>query len=293
MVVLLSLACAALAALSYGVGSVMQAAAARRAEARRNLDPMLLVRLVRELPYVGGLALDLLGFMASVVALRSLPLFLVQSAIAASVGVTAIAASIAFGVRLLRYERVALVALMCGFALLAASALSDHATALRPLGEWILAGGIVVVVAVGALSARIDDRKASIGLALAAGLSWSGTGVAARVLHVPSPAWQLVTDPVAWCLVIYGVLGTLLFATALQRGSVTAAAAIVFSVETVIPSLIGLAFLGDHARSGFTYVAVLGFVLTVGASVALARHSQPLTNQRLPVEPLPPQQRGP
>ncbi len=90
MAVWFALACSIVAALSYGIGSVMQAAAARKAEARANLDPMLLVRLVGELPYVSGLALDLLGFVASVVALRTLPLFVVQSAVAASVGVTAI-----------------------------------------------------------------------------------------------------------------------------------------------------------------------------------------------------------
>src|SRR5690348_12274484 len=112
MAVALALACAVLAALSYGIGSVLQAAAVRHAENSPTLDPVLLVRLVGRLPYVAGLALDLVGFAASVVALRTLPLFLVQSAIAGSVGVTAIAASIAFGTRLLRYERVALIALM-------------------------------------------------------------------------------------------------------------------------------------------------------------------------------------
>ena len=180
MAVVLSLGCAVLAALSYGVGSVLQAAAARHAERRANLDPLLLVRLVGQVPYVASLALDLLGFVASVVALRTLPLFLVQSALAASVGVTAIAASVAFGFRLLRYERVALIALMLGFALLAVSARPEHATALGAVGQCILACGVVVVIIAGALSARLDDRQAGIGLALCAGLSWAGTGIAAR-----------------------------------------------------------------------------------------------------------------
>jgi hypothetical protein len=282
MAVSLSLVCAAVAALSYGLGSVMQAAAARRAETRTNLDPMLLVRLVHELPYVGGLALDLIGFLASIIALRNLPLFLVQSAIAGSVGVTAIAASVAFGIRLRRYEWVALGALMCGFALLAVSALPEHATTIGGLGKVLLVVGVIVVVIAGALGARLDNRKASATLALCAGLSWAGTGVAARVLQIPTPVWHLLVDPVALCLAAYGVLGALLFATALQRGSVTAAAALVFSVETVIPSLIGLAFLGDATRSGFALVATLGFVLTVGASIALARRSEPLPRRPVP-----------
>ena len=282
MAVALALACAVLAALSYGIGSVMQAAAARDAENHPNLDPLLLVRLVGRLPYVAGLALDLVGFGASVIALRTLPLFLVQAAIAGSVGVTAIAASIAFGIRLLGYERIALVALMFGFALLAVSAQPERATSLGLVGQWILACGVVVALAAGALSARLDNRQAGIGLALCAGLSWAGTGIAARVLQIPSPPWRLLIDPVALCLVAYGLLGTLLFATALQRGSVTAAAAIVFAVETVIPSLIGIAFLGDHSRSGYLLVAVLGFAATVGGSIALARRSEPLPRETVP-----------
>src|SRR6476619_5377566 len=174
-----ALGSAVIAALSYGIGSVMQAAAARKAERRANLDPMLLVRLVRELTYVGGLALDLLGFVASVGALRTLPLFVVQSAVAASVGVTAITASVAFGVRLLRYERVALVMLTFGFALLAVSARPERAAAVGVVGKWILICGVVVVIVAGAISTRLDDRKAGIALALCAGLSWAGTGIAA------------------------------------------------------------------------------------------------------------------
>src|SRR5207244_13437615 len=128
----------------------------------------------------------------------------------------------------------------------------------------------------------LDDRKAGIGLALCAGLAWSGTGIAARVLQIPSQASRLLIDPVALCLAAYGILGVLLFATALQRGSVTAAAALVFTVETVRPSLLGVLFLSDRARAGFAPIALLGFLATLGASVALARRSEPLPRDAVP-----------
>ena len=70
-----------------------------------------------------------------------------------------------------------------------------------------------------------------------------------------------MTDPVALALVAYGVLGILLFATALQRSSVTAVAALVFLVETVVPSAIGLFFLGDHARPHMAAIAIAGIRL--------------------------------
>jgi hypothetical protein len=279
MAVPLSLFCAAVTALSYGVGSVMQASAARRAEMRPNLDLMLLVRLARDPTYVVSLALDLVGFVASVVALRTLPLFMVQSAVAGSVGVTAVVASFAFGLRLRRYERGALAGLLVGFAFLAVSARPGHATPSGHGEHWLLAAGVAIVVVIGALSARIDSPKAGAGLALGAGLSFAGTGIAARQFDVSHLSGHLVVDPVALSLVSYAVLGVLLFATALQRSSVTSVAALVFLVETVVPSAIGLFFLGDRARPHLAVAAAAGFILTVGASIALARRSEPLPRE--------------
>jgi len=89
----LGMACALFAALAYGGASVLQSVAARRAESGSGLDPRLMVRLARSVPYVSGLVLDLAAFVASLVALRTLPLFLVQSAVASSVGVTAVIAA--------------------------------------------------------------------------------------------------------------------------------------------------------------------------------------------------------
>jgi hypothetical protein len=276
MAVWLSLFCAAVTALSYGVGSVMQAVAAGRADMRPNLDPMLLVRLAGDSTYVASLALDLVGFIASVVALRTLPLFMVQSAVAGSVGVTAVVASVAFGVRLRRYEHTALVGLLVGFVFLAVSARPGHATSPGDAGHWLLVSGVAIVVAIGAVSARLEDPKAGVGLALGAGLSFAGTGIAARQLAVPHLGWHLLIHPVVLALLSYAVLGVLLFATALQRSSVTAVAALVFLVETVVPSAIGLFFLGDRARPHLAVAAAAGFILTVGASIALARRSEPL-----------------
>ena len=62
----------------------------------------------------------------------------------------------------------------------------------------------------------------------------------------------------------------LILTNALQRGSVTVVTAAMFGVETVVPAVIGLAFLHDRARSGLWPVAAAGFLLSVGGSVALA-----------------------
>ena len=56
---------------------------------------------------------------------------------------------------------------------------------------------------------------------------------------------------------------------------VAVVAAVTFAVETVVPAVVGYAVLGDRARQGFLPVAVAGLLLTLGAAIALARHSEP------------------
>jgi hypothetical protein len=262
------------AAVCYGVGSILQSVGSRRLATTRDLDPRLLFRLLRQLPYVGGLALDLLGFAASVLALRTLPLFLVQSAVAASIGVTAVLASRLLHVRLSRRESVALGGLAAGLVLLALSAQSDSAVPLSMSGRWLVLTGVPVVTLLGAVSARLHGAAAATGLALAAGLGFGGVGVAARVLALHSPLWTVVRAPEAYALAGYGLLGTLLFATALQRGSVTTTSALAFAVETLVPAAIGLAWLGDSARPGFGVVAAAGFALTLAGAISLARYAE-------------------
>lgn len=261
------------AALCYGAGSVLQAVGAARTRGGAALDPRLLGRLLTQGPYLAGVGLDGVGFAASVLALRSLPLFLVESAVASSIGVTAVLAARFLHVRLRRADQVALVVVALGLALLAASAQPAAGRALSVRGGYVLAGGVAVIVVAALASSRLSAGRAGALLAADAGLAFAGVGVAARSLQLPHPLAHLAADPVAWSLVCYGVLGMLLFSGSLQRGSVTTATAITFAVETVVPAAIGLALLGDRARAGFVPVAVAGFVLALAGCLALARRA--------------------
>ncbi len=274
MVVLAAIGAAG-AALCYGAASVCQAVAVRRESVRGGLDLGLVWRLTRQTPYVVGLALDGIGFLASLVALRSLPLFLVQAAIASSVGITAILAWRLLGARLVPADWVALTGLGIGLVLLAASAQPDAAQRLSARGGWLVLAGVAVVLVAGALAIRTPPRAAVPALAVAAGAAFGGVGIAARSLVVPHPVWHLAGDPLAYAVAGYGLLGMMLFAAALQRGSVTVAVAINFAVETVLPAAVGLLLLGDSARPGYAPEAAAGFVLTVGAAIAMARQAQP------------------
>jgi hypothetical protein len=265
----LGLACALFAALGYGSASVLQSIAARRAESGSGLDPRLMVRLARSVPYVSGVGLDLAAFVASLVALRTMPLFLVQSAVASSVGVTAVIAA-AIGVRLRSREIASLVVLGAGLLLLATSAQPEQGTPLTLGVRWGLLASVVVLGAAGAGVARHTGRSSASALAVLAGLAFTVVAVTARSLSVPSPPWSGLADPGLWAILANGGLGMLLFTTALQRGSVTSSTAVMFAVETVVPAGIGLGFLGDATRPGYGPVAAVGFVLTISGTLALA-----------------------
>ena len=106
-----------------------------------------------------------------------------------------------------------------------------------------------------------------------AGLGYGVLAVAARVLPGFSPH-QLIRDPAAYALAAAGIVSFMLYATALEGGSVTVATAAVVLAETTAPAVVGVMFLGDHARPGLGGVALLGFSLAIVCAVALARFGE-------------------
>ncbi|MGA9148168.1 MAG: hypothetical protein WBZ04_11460, partial [Candidatus Nanopelagicales bacterium] len=102
------------AAVSYAIGSILQSVAADRTEKSGALDPRLMMRMIKQLPYLIGLAADGLGFVLGIVAIQFLPLFLSEALIASSVGITAILAVTFLKVKLSSMEKLALPGLMIG-----------------------------------------------------------------------------------------------------------------------------------------------------------------------------------
>ncbi|MFD0598661.1 hypothetical protein ACFQZ4_45535 [Catellatospora coxensis] len=129
---IVSLCGALAAAVCFGLSSVMQAVGMRKAGPVSELEPKSLVRAWLTLPFLAGVGLDLLGFGFELVALRHLPLFLVQAAIASALAVTAIAAAVVMKERLGRAEKCAVGAVCVGLALLGVSAGPEGRTARTP-----------------------------------------------------------------------------------------------------------------------------------------------------------------
>lgn len=263
------------AALAYAIASILQAVGAARTSKGDALDPRLILRLVKEIPYLIGLAADGVGFVLGLVAIQFLPLFLAEAVISSSVGITAVLAVIFLKVKLATIEKWALIGLVIGLAFLAISAESEQAQPLAEFWRWVELSGVLLVGIAALVAVKLPAPRVGVGLAIASGIAFSGMAIAARSLDVPDPIWGLIKDPSFYSVCIYGLLGVMLFASALQRASVTTVTALVFGLETVIPSIIGIAFLGDSTREGMWPFALVGFIIALTCSTILARQAEP------------------
>ncbi|QBR91539.1 hypothetical protein [Nocardioides euryhalodurans] len=275
---LLALLTAFAAALCYGAGSVLQAVAARGTESVAGLDPRLLGRLVRSWRYLLGVGLDGLGFVLTLVAVRVLPLFVVQAVVASFLAVTAVLGALFLGMPLTRRDRGALAVVLVGLVLVAASAAEDRTVAVSDLEQWGVLAATLLLVVLAVPLGRWPGARGAVALGAVAGLAFGATSVATRMLpqdlsleRLRDSVDILLRSPAAYAIVVAGVLAMLAYSVALQRGSVTQATAPLVVGETVLPALVGLLLLGDQSRPGWGPVAALGFLLAVGGAVGLAR----------------------
>jgi drug/metabolite transporter (DMT)-like permease len=267
------LAGALIACLCYGVATVFQAMGARGVAGSEGVDPRLLVRVLRSLPFLAGTAMDGCGLLFNLYALRQLPLFEVQGIVNTNLAVTAVFAGVLLHIRLGRRDKFAVAAVVGGLILLGLAAGPEGSGTFSGAGRWTLLGvSLLLASAALVLGNRYKGAHPAL-LGTVAGFLFGVFGIAVRILPSVQPA-QLMTDPAAYAALIASVTGFLFFTTALQRGSVNATAAALVVGETAVPALIGVTLLGDSARPGYGVVGVFGFLLAVGGALALARFAE-------------------
>lgn len=254
---------AAFAAAAFGLGSVLQARGAAGAPPWRVL--------VRRPDYLGGQLADGMGYVCSLIAVRILPVFVVEGILATSLGVTAVCGRIVLGTRVRRLDTAAIGVVICGAVALAATGVRNE----RPTGGRLPELGIVVLVVVLLLGIGPAMRAGRSGaLAVLAGSAFAGEVLAERVVRV-APGLKdsvvlLARQPVSWALAVLAVLGAALYARALGHGNVGPVTAIPLAVEIAVPSVIGVAVLGDAVRAGWAALAVVALLATLAATAVLA-----------------------
>ncbi|MFF1355330.1 hypothetical protein [Streptomyces sp. NPDC058297] len=277
--------CALGSAVCFGTASVLQAMAARAAEpgSGSGVDAALLLRALRQWRYVAGLGLDLLGFVLQVVALRSIPIYAVGAALAASLAVTAVVAARLLGVRLSGVEWGAVGVVVAGLAMLGLASGTEGDKAGSDALRYAMLGTAVGVLLIGAVAGRLPGRGRALALGLGSGFGFGVVEVSVRLIDDVSPG-ALLTNPATYALLLGGGAAFLLLTSALQKGSVTTATAGMVVGETVGPALVGVIRLGDRTREGLGWLAVLGFVVAVAGALALARFGEaPVQDAPTPV----------
>lgn len=277
---------------AYGVANLLQSIAASRTDLHRAFNPRLLLSLGKHRTYLFGLVCQFAGFLLAFLARRDLPLFLVQSAVAAGLGVTTVLGVLVLKWKLPKAEIVLLGALCGGLAGLVMSAEPAPSRQLGPMGDLVLALALGVIGLAGFFAVRLHGARGSVALGSLAGLAFSSAAVASRPLAGVHTMHQFVTDPLLYLLIIHSVVGQLLLGMAMQRGSTTAAVAAMDAAGAVPAAAVGLLLLGDEIQPGRAWLAGAGFLITLMAVIGLSYFAEPQYHQPRS-QPPPPRRRVP
>ncbi|MCV7340599.1 DMT family transporter [Mycobacterium haemophilum DSM 44634] len=267
---LLALGCS----MCFGTASVLQAAATRSVEAGSGsgLDTVLLMRAVRQWRYRAGIALDGLGFVLQIAALRLVPIYVVAAALAASIAVTGMAAAWMLSAQLSRSEWTAVGVVCLSLAMLGVAAGPEGSRPGPTWLGWALLGVVAAVFFAGAGAGQMSERPRALVLGIGSGTGFGVIEVGVRLIDVLDPTKAtFYTNPALYAAAGGAGVGFLLLTSALHRGSVTSAVAGMVLGETVAPALIGVVWLGDRTRDGLGWMVFVGFVVAVAATLLLAR----------------------
>lgn len=262
------------AAACSGTAAVLQAAALRDVP-HTPINAGFIGGLIRNPRYLLALVLVAAGFGLSILALRSLPLFVVQAGRASSLAITAVLSVLTLGARLRWAEVAGVLAVGAGLVLVAVAG-GPQGSAEVGLGARFALLTATALIAVAARAALRMDRQEHAGLMLAllAGCSFGLLAVNARLIDGFAPL-DLITDPIGWAMAVSGLLGLLLGALALQRATVVAVTSSMVATETILGAALGVVVCSDRPEPGMTPAAVAGFIAVLGGALVLARFGAP------------------
>ena len=270
-----SFAFAAAAVLqALGADQVAQRAAVReerRQSSKAHPSLRSTVATMLTVPFLIGFVFDIVGFVATILSARLIPLFLSQTIISARLVATALLAMVVLKVSLTMRDWIAGTVVVASLVLLAVSAGREGVDHDNWMHWAVLAAG-PVLFGLGIVVMRTVQRHLAAATGLIAGAVFGVMAIASRILDGLDPLdlGALFTDPALYALLFSGIGGFYLFTVALQTGSVNGAAAALVVGQTVLPGAVGILFLGDVTRAGWGPAAIIAFVAAVAGGVVLA-----------------------
>ncbi|MDF3285407.1 MULTISPECIES: DMT family transporter [unclassified Gordonia (in: high G+C Gram-positive bacteria)] len=275
---------ASLAAVAYGMSTVLRALGARRVAQTEREDGVVgtnaaggpslqsTMSTLVDPSFILGTVMVIVGFAGGAVAARFLPLFLSQTIVSANLVVTALLGTIMLNIALHTRDWIAIWLVVFSLCLLGFS--SSHTTGEGQADtiHWGLFGATILLSALALLGVyRLGRHGAIVGGAMA-GLLFGVIAIAVRILDGVHPfdLKVLLLDPAAWTIAVAGACGFFVQTVALQLGAVNGVTAVLVVGETAGPSLVGVLFLGDTAKPGLGWLAVVGFIGAVVGAVLVA-----------------------
>ncbi|WP_229071120.1 hypothetical protein [Actinoplanes sp. DH11] len=263
----IALGLAVYGAVSYAVGSILQAIGAKRSHNT--------VSTLGHPLYLIGIALDISAWVAAMFALQHLAVYVVESVLAGSLTITAVLAWLFLKSKLRQRDVIAIVCTAAALTALAMSAGQQHEMVPSTTMRIAFPAAAVGVVILGWATTRIGIPGL---IAAVGGLSLGGAALTGRALTLPPGSMDsfgtavvaIATEPLVWALLIFPINGMILYANALQQGDVGRVTAVHWTGEVVAPSVIALTLLGDTVRPGWEPAALLAGIITIASAVILA-----------------------
>lgn len=262
-------------AILNGIAAVLEKVTADKQQKARKLRLNYWFRMFADWPYILGFVLDIGAWILTLIAVHTLPLFVVQPIVAFGVVVTVIVEFLWMHRKIGPKIAGSIALIFIGIALIALTATPETAIAVRGVVEWIILLIPAALAVAGSITARYDNRGANTLLGALSGISFGGTAITGRMLNLSGPYWHVLYSPIFWSLAAYGVIGILMFTVALQRhnASIVNAASVMF--DTIFPLLIGVFFLGDKPRNGDWTIVAFGVTLAVVGAITISLSDQP------------------
>ncbi|GAB2966105.1 DMT family transporter [Amycolatopsis acidiphila] len=280
----LSVVLAVLAAMANAAASVLQRKAARNEPEDGALSLKILLDLVRQPAWLGGIGSILTGFALQVAALATGPILLIQPILIVELAFTLLLSSVVFHAQLHAREWIAILGMSGGVALLLVSlAPSGGDPRAASGGQWALGCGVTaaVVAALVLTGHRLRRERRAACLGVAAGIWFGFTAALVSGLTAEFAAGNGFRAWQTYALLVAGPAGFFLLQNALRAGRLVASQPGLTLSNPLAAVGWGVAVFGEHVRGGAWFAADLaGVAAIVASTVLLARSPLLQSNDR-------------
>jgi drug/metabolite transporter (DMT)-like permease len=271
----LTIVFALLAAATNALSSVLQRKANVR-EAQANRTGLAgLTDLLRQPPWLLGIAAMIASFVLQAAALRTGELSEVQPLMAMELPITLLLASIAFHQKLGRQAWGGIAGMTIGMAVFLFALQPSPGQPLRASGvAWALSTGVTgaVVVALAVLAFLLRGQRRAALLGAAAGVAFALTAVFMSAALASGVSWNLFSQWQTYLVVASGLCAVLLLQEGMQAGSLVAVQPGVTLVDPVVAVTLGVFLFQETVRAGgWIVVEALSAVAIGWAVVRLSR----------------------